>query len=367
MKKAIALFLAAVLTVSGVLALLSGKAFPIPNFGALSSGSFSAGIESFLSENLPERDKLSQLAVRLLYLSGRREFDGVFLGEDGSLLKNIEAPETDTIEASADAIGDFISDHRAGACVMLIPTAVIIKQQEINSAAADRLYNQRHMISEVYADLSGKAVTVDVYQSLFAHRSEYIYYNTEENLTSLGGYYVYSEYASALNLRVRPISDFNIAYAAHGFQGSLASGALGEYASDDFIAMYAYTQYEREYTVTHTAADGTRTVQEGLYDRQTAWNDPTDILLGGLTPITEIETNGPYEEWCWSSAMRPRKAGCRFWQTHYAHITFIDLAAAPDSMLAAIRVSDYQQVLFAYSADTFLEGAGLDRLTLLTE
>ncbi len=367
MKKATALFLAAVLTVSGVLALFGGTGFPVLSFGALSSGSFSAGIESFFSENLPGRDRLSQLAVRLLYLSGRREFDGIFIGADGSLLKNIEPPETDSTAGQAEAIGEFVSDHRAGACVMLIPTAVIIKQQEINSAAADRLYNQRHMISAVYAALSGKAVTVDVYQSLFAHRGEYIYYNTEENLTSLGGYYVYSEYASAMNLRVRPISDFNVAYAAHGFKGSLASGALGEYASGDFVAMYAYTQYEREYTVTHTAADGTRTVQQGLYDRQTVWSDPTDILLGGLAPVTEIETNGPYEEWLLVFGDETAKGWLPFLANHYAHITFVDLGAATDDMLAAIRVSDYQQVLFAYSADTFMKGAGLDRLTLLAE
>lgn len=367
MKRGIALFLVAVLAVSGVLALLSGQGFPIPSFVALSSGSFSAGTESFLSENLPGRDQLSQLAVRLLYLSGRREFDGIFIGEDGSLLKNIEPPETDTTAASAEAIGNFISDHRAGACVMLIPTAVIIKQQEISAAAAGRLYNQRHMISEVYANLSGKAVTVDIYQSLFAHRSEYIYYNTEENLTALGGYYVYSEYASALKLRGRPISDFNVAYAAHGFKGSLASGALKEYANGDFISLYAYTQYNREYTVTHTAADGTRTVQESLYDRQTAWNDPTDILLGGLTPITEIETNGPYEEWLLVFGDKTAKSWLPFLANHYAHITLVDLDTATDDMLAAIRVSDYQQILFAYSADTFLNGAGLDRLTLLAE
>ncbi|HNW04149.1 MAG TPA: DHHW family protein [Oscillospiraceae bacterium] len=367
MKKIVALFLASALAVSGILALLHGTDFPIPSFGALSSGDFSAGMESFFSKNLPGRDELSLLADRLLYLSGRREFDGVFLGEDGSLLKNIEPPETDVTAASAEAIGNFVSDHRVGACVMLIPTAAVIKQQEINSAAADRLYNQRHMISEAYATLSGKAVTADVYQSLFAHRGEYIYYNTEENLTALGGYYVYSEYASALNLRGKPISDFNVAYAAHGFKGSLAKGVLADYAAGDFVAMYAYTQYEREYSVAHTSADGVRTEQQGLYDRQTASQDPTDVLLGGLAPVTEIETDGPYEEWLLVFGDATAKSWLPFLANHYAHITYVDLGAATDGMLAAIRVSDYQQVLFAYSAETFLEGAGLGRLTSLAE
>ena len=36
---------------------------------------------------------------------------------------------------------------------------------------------------------------VDIYGALDAHKSEYIYFRTDESLTALGGYYIYREFA----------------------------------------------------------------------------------------------------------------------------------------------------------------------------
>ena len=57
-------------------------------------------IENSLSENVPFREKLSGLMDTVRYSSGVRHFDNIYIGNDGSLLLDIEKPTSRTFSAA---------------------------------------------------------------------------------------------------------------------------------------------------------------------------------------------------------------------------------------------------------------------------
>jgi len=365
-KKLTAVIIMLAIVLSSAVAVANAGYFPSLSVEGVKSGSFARETDGIFSSFIPQSAKLREVALRLRYVSGQREFDGIYIADDGSLIKNMEAPPSGTVEAAVNALTNFVEAHGQRTYLMLVPTAAVIKQQEIAPYAAETLYNQRHMISDCYQQLAGTVTTVEVYQTLFNHRAEYIYYNTAENLTGLGGYYVYQELCSRMGLRVRGISAFDIDYGAHGYYGELASGLLGEYAVPDVVSMYEYSAYTREYTLTRKLADGTSQSHQGLYYSESeVGDDKTDMVFGGLAPVIEMDMVSPYSEWLLVFGDETAKSWLPFLANHYAHITYVDLASATKEMLAAIDVTDYQQVLFGYSTESLSGAAGLENLVYI--
>ena len=58
--------------------------------------------------------------------------------------------------------------------------------------------SQRYNLDLISSSLMYNVHNIDIYNTLDAHKSEYIYYRTDQNLTSLGGYYAYLEYVQMI-------------------------------------------------------------------------------------------------------------------------------------------------------------------------
>lgn len=338
------------------------------DFGAVfeSELSFAESAEAEISANVPFREELSSLMTAIRYRSGVRYFDGTYIGNDGSLLRDIEKPSSRTVSITRNYVLNFAEEHRCSTYFMLIPTAVVIRQQEIDAYAAENIFNQRHLINEMYSEFYGTLNTVDVYQALFNRRSEYIYYHTEELPTNLGGFYIYQELASRLNLRPKSMKEFSSAYAAHNFYGSLADEKIKPYAASDFMSLYDCVGEKKDFTVTHYFNDGSENILLGLYSYDDEnFADKTDMVFGGISPVMDIvsgEDGGTLLVFGDETA----KSWLPFLAVHYAKVTFVDLNSVSDSLLLNISVSDYGQALFAYSVGTFASGIDFDRLDSLS-
>ncbi len=58
--------------------------------------------------------------------------------------------------------------------------------------------SQRYNLDLISSSLMYNVHSIDVYSTLDIHKNEYIYYRTDQNLTSLGGYYAYLEYLQTI-------------------------------------------------------------------------------------------------------------------------------------------------------------------------
>jgi len=320
--------------------------------------------EAAVSENLPFRDSVSDLMGRIRYFSGVRHFGDIYIGTDGSLLKDIEEPTSRIFSAAKSYITGYAEKNQIKPYFMLVPTAAAVLQQEIDDYAAEEIYNQRIMINKMYSQFEGKVRTTDVYQTMFDHRNEYIYYHTEDSPTALGGYYIYSELCDRLDIPMNTMDSFSAVYAAHGFYGSLADDFFLPYASSDFITLYEYTGEKCSFNVKHIYPDKTSSIDCLFIYDESVLENKLDMLLGEHSPITEItrtegaSTTGSILIFGDSTA----QSWLPFLAANYLRITFVDLDEASYSLLNNIVTEEYDHVLFAYSTASFSSGINFANL-----
>lgn len=361
MKKTAAFLIIAMIlfvSVSSVINISSSGDLP-------SDGTFLQNFEEAVSENIPLREELSELMDSVRYISGVRHFGDIYIGTEGSLLQNIEKPTSRTYSSAKNYVLSFAEKYQTKPYFMLVPTAAVILQQELESYASEDIYNQRNIINRMYTEFGGKVRTTDVYQTLYDHRGEYIFYHTEDLPTSLGGYYIYGELCSRLGISRNSMDSFSAAYVAHNFYGSLATDFFRSKSVPDFITLYEYIAEERNYIIESFNANGTARISRNIFIyNENAFDDKTDMIFGGLSAKTDITVSESTGEQ--SSILifgdESAKSWLPFLVSNYDRVTFIDLNAANAELLSDINPSEYGQILFAYSTATFSSGIDFEKL-----
>ncbi len=331
-------------------------------------GGFLEKTETAFSENIPFREELSELMDGIRYISGVRDFGNIYIGSEGSLFREIERPTSRNFSAAKNYILSFAERNQQKPYFMLVPTSIAILQQEIDNFALEDIFNQRNMINRMYSEFEGKVRTTDIFQTLYDHRDEYIYYHTEDMPTSLGGYYIYGELCSRLGIEQNTMDTFAAAYVARGFYGSLATDFFKPYASSDFISLYEYVGENYGFIVERKYNDGTSRISENLFVRdEKIFEDKTDMLFGGISPVMEITSAESQGER--SSILifgdESAKSWLPFLVSNYGRITFVDLDSALEVLLSSVIAEEYDQILFAYSTAVFSKGITFEKLEFI--
>ena len=358
---------AAFVIIAMVLSMSTAALLNVFSAESLPSGeNFLDRIENSLSENVPFREKLSGLMDTVRYSSGVRHFDDIYIGNDGSLLLDIEKPTSRTFSAAKNYVLAFAEKNQVKPYFMLVPTASAILQQELDSFVGKDIYNQRNMINNMYSEFDGKVRTTDIYQTLYDHRGEYIYYHTENLPTSLGGYYIYGELCSRLGIEQTPMDAFSVAYGAHGFYGSLATDFLKQYSSSDFVSLYEYNG--GNVLLERRENNGSIKISESLFVyNEEAFENKTDMVFGGISPVMEITSAESLGER--SSILifgdESAKSWLPFLSSNFGKITFVELDLADEKLLSKISAEDYDEILFAYSTSSFVKGISFEKLEFI--
>ncbi|MCL2108025.1 MAG: DHHW family protein [Oscillospiraceae bacterium] len=150
--------------------------------------------------------------------------------------------------------------------------------------------SQENAITHIFSNLSDGIKNVNVYDSLYNHQYEYIYFRTDHHWTALGAYYAYLDFAAAAD--IKPILKEDLEYGkVDTFLGSY-------YAWTKDIKMQNnpdYVEYFRphdnsDYSVLHYLADGT--IYPGSLVASNSWDISSGylIFINGDQPHTHITT-----------------------------------------------------------------------------
>lgn len=333
--------------------LLSVSAFSTVD---LSTGNSPEKIEKSVAENFPASESLRRLQVSLRYLGGNQEQNGVFISGD-TLMLDIQ-PSKDLKEANANmqAIKNFVRSFECPSYLMLIPTASVIQQDKVPHYA--EIYDQKAFIDEAYRRLSGFVNAIDVYPTLFSHQDEYLYYRTDNTITGLGGYYVYTAASKKLgDWRVRGLEEFDVDHMDYNYYGDLYKRSPYREITPDRVSAYIFSKYRRYYIVTHYDTDGPRR----YYTLYPGWKKQLggtmDVLLGGMSPVIDISvTNSQQGSRLLLFGDRSVQSYLPFLLINYGRVTVVDTEKITAEQLKNISVKNYNQVLFAYSVDSFVLG-----------
>lgn len=310
-------------------------------------------VDQTVAEQFPAAKSLKLMQVALRYFGGNKQQNGVFISGD-SLMLDVKPTDLKAANANMQEIKGFVRKFECPSYLMLIPTASAIQQYKIPAYA--ELYDQKAIIDEAYRRLSGLVNAIDVYPTLFSHQDEYIYYRTDNRITGLGGYYVYTAMSKKLgNWRVRGLEEFDVDHIDHDYYGDLYERSPYRKITPDRVSAYVFSKYRRNYIVTHIDTDGPHRYYTLYPQWKRELGGTMDILLGGMSPVIDISvTNSQQGSRLLIFGDRSVQSYLPFLLINYGQVTVVDTESVTAEQLENISVEDYNQVLFAYSVDHFV-------------
>lgn len=322
-----------------------------------------ARLEQAVAASFPWRGQLRQTRVGLNYLGGGKEQNGVFITGD-ALMLDVQPQGLETGNDNTLAMMDFTEDYQRPSYVMLIPTACAVQQSKVPYPDITPLYNQKQLIDDVYRRVSGYVTAIDVYPTLSNHQGEYIYYRTHNAATGLGGYYIYTVAARKLGWKPRGIEQFDVDHIDYRYYGDLYRLSPYRAIEPDRVSAYVFSRYSRNYTVTHYDQDGSRRYFTLYPKHRKELGDTMDILLGGMSPVIDISVGSQSAQYKQLLIFSDRsvQSFLPFLLIHYGRVTVVDTTQATPKLLGQLDVTEYNQVLFAYSVDSYTTA---DQLSVL--
>lgn len=321
---------------------------------SLQSGGFFADYSDYLADQFWGRDgwiSIDTFGVRLL---GRHDVNGVYVGKKGCLFSAPEAPDEDIQSRKITAVNTFAMQYPdIDMKLMLVPGAASVLTERLPANAPVR--NQLADISAVQLRVDPAVECIDVTAALLTHSGEDIYYRTDHHWTSLGAYYAFTAAASSLAPDMG-IPGFNVMTVSTSFEGTLASKA-GIHRVKDSIQVYIPQDTGSQFYVNYP--DAQKRVTSMYVSDMLEEKDQYAVFFGGNHPVVEIYTtvnNGRN-----LLVFKDSYANCfmQFLTPYYDRIVMIDPRYYYGDLSTAMTAYGVTDVLFLYSADTWMTDTSL--------
>ena len=166
--------------------------------------------------------------------------------------------------------------------VCVIPTSAI---KIDNEAVKEKMPDQAAIfarLGEIIGD--GGVNFVDVYDEMYSHRDEYIYFKSDHHWTQRGAYYAYKAFVESLGLTAASLGDFDMRTLTDSYSGSMYN-----YTQDERVKSFKDTveAYLTRKKLTMTVTDRSGAVS--TYDSAImTWSQSYSAFLCGDNPYTVI-------------------------------------------------------------------------------
>ena len=323
--------------------------FPEFSFSSLFSGEYLSGISSWFSDTVPFRDALVGLNSKIQHLLGtatvlkgfneakagddipdtpntapvteapgvsdissettaqpdsstaapetepQGEYDGLVqkfdsilvAGNSGYEYYNFNQAAADAYIAAVNAAGNKLGG-RASVYSMIIPTSIDITldsrvRKKVNVS------DQKKAIDYMEGSMNQNVRRVEIFDTMKAHKNEYIYFRTDHHWTGLGAYYAYVRFCEVKGIQALPLSSYTVR-SFDNFLGSFYNDsgkdpALG--GTPDVVDTYTPPCNTK---MTVTERSGNSFVTPMIYNATT--NKPAykySAFIYGDNPFTVIE------------------------------------------------------------------------------
>lgn len=320
---------------------------PAFSFDELFSGQYTKDFEAYTTDQFTLRDEWITLKAASELALGKRQNNGMFLCDGGTIIEPYEAPEDDKLEANMEALNKLVANTDADVYFALIPGKSDIWAHMLpQNAPRD---SEKAAIDYCYS--LSDAVNVDIYGKLEEHSGEYIYYRTDHHWTTLGAYYGFSALAESMGLDCPDISEYGgRETVSEEFYGTSWSSSGFSWVEPDSMEIFVTEPEGLEITNYPQGSP----VEGQLYDwSRLEVKDKYSFFYGGNTPLLEIETgveDAPSLLILRDSYMDSLSP---FLLASYSRIHILDLRYYRASLSDYIAQNGFDDVLVCYSIDNF--------------
>ena len=320
---------------------------PAFSFDELFSGQYTKDFEAYTTDQFTLRDEWITLKAASELALGKRQNNGMFLCDGGTIIEPYEAPEDGKLEANMEALNKLVANTDADVYFALIPGKSDIWAHMLpQNAPRD---SEKAAIDYCYS--LSDTVNVDIYGALEAHSGEYIYYRTDHHWTTLGAYYGFSALAESMGLDCPDISEYGgRETVSEEFYGTSWSSSGFSWVEPDSMEIFVTEPEGLEITNYPQGSP----VEGQLYDwSRLEVKDKYSFFYGGNTPLLEIETGvegAPSLLILRDSYMDSLSP---FLLEGYSRIHILDLRYYRASLSDYIAQNGFDDVLVCYSIDNF--------------
>ncbi len=331
---------------------------PAFSVSALADGSWFQDLESWYADQFFRRDAWIARSLAGLKLLGRHESNGVWLGKDGYLFAQPEPADEDRLAEKTGAMRSFAAQYPSVTMTAaVVPSAASVLTDELPKNAP--VPDQKAVLDGIAEALSGAVVCPDMTASLLPHAQDYIYYRTDHHWTSLGAYYAFETLQSPLG--IGSVCSYDTLPVSTDFEGTLSSES-GSHASRDTVDICVPTGTDVMFYVNYTdTGEKSRSLYKSacLEDK-----DKYTVFFGGNHPLVEIATTNNNDRVL--LVFKDSYANCfmQFLTPYYEKILMLDPRYYYGDLPLLMSSENVTDVLFLYSADTFMTDTSLTDVLL---
>ena len=320
---------------------------PMPEltFNKFTSGRFMTEAESYASDQIALRECWVALKALGEVASGKRENNGIYFAEDGTLIRRVEEPDGAFVEANLQSLNAFAAQCDVPVCFGLIPTAASVWGDKLPAGAPTA--NEKAWTEKLYAESAAK--TIDIAAALEAHSGEEIYYRTDHHWTSLGAFYGANAILNSLGMEELELAHYTPRAVSDSFRGTNHSSAGAWWTEPDTIT--AYIPEEGKTVISNFTG---REEPGRLYvPEQLEVKNKYAYFLGGNQPLCVIrsQAEGPK-----ILVVRDSYSDCLapFLTERFGEVHLFDLRYNRLSVLEYVREQGIDTVLVLYSFETYI-------------
>lgn len=314
--------------------------------------SFIESYDTFISDHLIFNDQLLQLKTKIERFIGKDRINNIYI-TDNMLLDDIKPDTNYPIGDKINAINYFADIYKDifQTNIMIVPTAIEIYANELPQFSIK--YDQTECINDIYNKLVSVSPIVANTQ-LNSNSAGYLYYKTDNNLTSYGSYVLYTTLAKELGYRPTAIDRFNIEYASHDFLGNLHSQILYGENLKDKVNLYHYSGDDPIQDVIKYEESSIKSYSSIFFREHLSTKNQSTVFLGNHEAVMRVR--GTNKNGKKLLIFRDETANhlMQFLPLHYEEIALVDLNLLQNTIFENLDMFDYDQVLFLYSLDNFM-------------
>ena len=155
----------------------------------------------------------------------------------------------------AQTVGYYASLFSSAKISVLIPP--LASGMLDRDITGQRLTDQKDIIHTISGYMDGAVNNVEIFDNLWLHRDEYLYYKSDHHWSARGAYYAYEEFARSVGFDPVPISDMTEVVLNDKFQGTMYSFTGDERVKSIYDTLYAYIPTKKHTMTIYHGASGT--------------------------------------------------------------------------------------------------------------
>lgn len=331
--------------------------FPKLTLSSIADGTFMKNFETYMSDQFVLRDRMISLKSYFDRLSGLRESNGVYIGDDGFLIEKPSKYTAKKANAMTKSINSFMEKYPdLTKMVAISPNASYIYSEKLPSGI--ELHSQYSELKGILNRLEGENYSfLNVTKALKnAKEKSDVFYRTDHHWTTRGAYAVFKAIADKWNLDRKSV-EYEFLTVSGDFEGTLAS-KTGIHDKKDKIEICLPKNSEGSYIVSYESQDKRAT---SLFEAsKLQQKNQYEVFLGGNYDKVVIDTVSKSRATL--LIIKDSYANCLIpmLTPYFAKIVVVDPRYMTDSIHTVMDEYNISHVLFLYNLNTFLQDTSLE-------